>query len=83
MATFLGCIGPDSEDPNWDKKPVNKWIIEFRSGNYFQNLKADNGGPAQTAMKFNSKEEAETFMRKHEWILFNGGMAIMIQVVKK
>lgn len=52
------------------------WVIEFRSGSYFQNLEADRGGRKDTAQKFASKEEVEAFMREHEWILFNGGMAV-------
>ena len=53
-----------------------KWVIEFRSGNYFQNLTADNGGPMKTAQQFASKKEAEEFMDKNNWIYVNGGMAV-------
>ncbi len=52
------------------------FIIEFRSGSFFQNLKADHGGPASTAQAFASKEAAENFMDQHNWIYFNGGMAV-------
>lgn len=54
-----------------------KFIIEFRSGSFFQNLEADRGGPASTAQTFASKKEAEDFMNKHNWIYFNGGMAVL------
>lgn len=51
------------------------WVIEFRSGTYFQNLEADYGGPKETAQKFASKAEAENFMNANRWMWFNGGMA--------
>lgn len=51
------------------------WVIEFRSGTYFQNLEADHGGPKETAHKFASKAEAESFMNANQWMWFNGGMA--------
>lgn len=57
----------------------DQWVIEFRSGTFFQNLEAERGGPKETAQKFDSKQEAEEFMSQHEWILFNGGMALLIE----
>lgn len=51
-------------------------MIEFRSGSLFQNLFAERGGPAATAMKFPSRQAAEDFMDKNEWIYLNGGMAV-------
>lgn len=55
---------------------TEEFIIEFRSGTFFQNLEADRGGSAATAQTFASKEEAEKFMTDHTWILFAGGMVI-------
>lgn len=55
---------------------MKKWVIEFRSGTYFQNLEADNGGLMRTAQQFDSKKKAEEFMDKSNWIYFNGGMAV-------
>lgn len=57
---------------------MGNWAIEFRNGSFFQNLEAERGGPKESAQKFESKADAETFMRKHEWILFNGGMALKV-----
>lgn len=54
------------------------WAIEFRNGSFFQSLEVDNGGPKATAALFNSKEEAEAFMRENVWIYFNGGMALEV-----
>ena len=53
-----------------------QYIIEFRNGSFFQNLNADHGGPRETAQRFDSEAEVDAFMRDHEWILFNGGMAL-------
>lgn len=55
---------------------MNKWVIEFRNGSFFQSLEADHGGPLETAQKFDSKEEAEELMNQNPWIYMNGGMAI-------
>jgi hypothetical protein len=52
------------------------WIIEFRNGGFFQNCKTDRSGPKGSAQRFGSKDEAEAFMDKHQWIYFNGGMAV-------
>lgn len=30
---------------------MGQYVIEFRSGTYFQNLNADNGGPMATALR--------------------------------
>lgn len=53
-----------------------KYVIEFRNGSFLQNLAADHGGPRATAQRFDTAEEAESFMRQHEWIMFNGGMVL-------
>lgn len=58
---------------------MHRWAIEFRSGTFFQNLEAANGGPANTARRFASKAEADAFMDKHYWIAFNGGMAVPLK----
>lgn len=58
------------------QKLITEFIIEFRSGNFFQSLEAERGGPASSAQIFASKKEVEDFMDKHNWIYFNGGMAI-------
>ncbi len=55
-----------------------EYVIEFRSGSFFQNLEADNGGKMATAQRFASKKKADDFMREHEWISFNGDMAMAI-----
>lgn len=54
------------------------YVIEFRSGTYYQNADADKGGPMATAQRFDTKEEANLFMHEEEslWILFAGGMAV-------
>jgi hypothetical protein len=51
-----------------------EWVIEFRSGSFFQSLDADNGGPAKTAQQFATYAEADAFVDAHTWIAFNGGM---------
>lgn len=51
-----------------------EWVIEFRSGSFFQSLDADNGGPTKTARRFASYDEADAFIEAHTWIAFNGGM---------
>lgn len=55
-----------------------KYAIEFRNGSYLQSLEADHGGPKHTAMLFDTAKAAEAFIRKHEWILFNGGMVVSV-----
>jgi hypothetical protein len=52
------------------------WVIEFRNGSFFQSLEAEHGGPRASAQQFRSERAADLFMREHEWILFNGGMAV-------
>jgi hypothetical protein len=52
-----------------------QWVIEFRNGGHFRNLEADRSCSAAEAQRFASRAEADAFMNKHEWILFNGGMA--------
>lgn len=56
---------------------TQEFVIEFRSGTFFQNLEANYGGPATTAQTFVSKEEAEKFMDAHTLIYFAGGMAVL------
>lgn len=53
-----------------------KYIIEFRNGSFFRALEDDNGCQRKDAKQFPSKSKAEKFMRKHEWIRFNGGMVM-------
>lgn len=53
-----------------------KYIIEFRNGSFFGSLNNENGCKRGEAKQFVSKKKAESFMRKHEWILVNGGMAV-------
>jgi len=55
------------------------FVIEFRNGGLFQNLKANNSGPLDTAQRFPTEEAARAFMDAHDWIYFNGGMAIPIE----
>lgn len=55
------------------------YAIELRNGSYFQDLDAKNGGPIESAREFSSREEAESFMQTHQWILFHGGMAVSIR----
>ncbi len=52
------------------------YVLEYRNGSFFQGLGHDNGGPLHTAQTFSSRKEADAFMRKHAWILFNGGMVV-------
>jgi hypothetical protein len=63
-----------------DDSPLRSWAIEFRNGSFLQTLEAERGGPAATAMRFATKDAADAFMRKHEWISFNGGMALNVGV---
>jgi hypothetical protein len=58
---------------------MHRWAIEFRSGNYLQRGDAKNSGPAHGAQKFSSRNEAEDFMDTHQWIAFNGGMAVPLK----
>lgn len=52
------------------------YVIEFRSGTYFQNIDADRGGAMATAQKFESTEAADAMMDLHEWIKLAGGMVV-------
>ena len=56
--------------------PLGPFLIEFRSGSYFQGRDADTGGPPESAEGFDTREEAETFMRQNPWIVLNGGMVV-------
>lgn len=51
-------------------------VIQFRSGTFFRDLDDKNGTSRDRARVFPSKGAADAFMREHEWILFNGGMAV-------
>lgn len=76
---FDGVISHDELETKLFGRPQTpraSWVIEFRSGTYFQNLESERGGPKQTAKQFDSEAEANTFMRKNTWILGNGGMAV-------
>ena len=53
-----------------------KYIIEFRNGSYFKDLQSQIGCDAIAAKRFETKEECEELMDKHDWILFNGGMIV-------
>jgi len=55
------------------------YALEFRNGSFFQSLEKDHGGPIHTAQKFSTYEEANDFMNKHNWILFNGGMVVRVK----
>lgn len=61
---------------------IKKFVIEFRSGSYFQNIESRSGGPMKTAKQFASVDEADQFMSEHVWILFNGGMVIIFNTNK-
>lgn len=50
------------------------WVIEFRNGFFFQNLKADHSGPIETAQRFRSEDAADKFIRKNYWMAFAGAM---------
>lgn len=52
------------------------YVIEFRNGSFFQSLTAERGGARETAQRFTSSQQAEDFMRRHGWILANGGMVL-------
>jgi hypothetical protein len=52
------------------------FVIEFRSGTYFQNLRSQNGGPLKTAKTFMSRGEADEFMHVNDWIMWDGGMTV-------
>ena len=51
-------------------------VIEFRNGTLFQSLEAEHGGPLATAQRDRSEAAAAAFMDEHQWIYFNGGMAM-------
>lgn len=58
--------------------PGQAFVIEFRSGSYFRDLAADRGCAVDHAHRWSTRYEAEAFMRKHEWIIFNGGMVVEV-----
>lgn len=55
------------------------FAIEFRSGSYFKNLDAEHGSTIERAQRWATREEAERFMDRHEWILMNGGMVVEVR----
>lgn len=55
-----------------------KHIIEFRNGSFFKSLSHDTGVEKKDAKQFPSKKTANDFMKKHQWILFNGGMVLPV-----
>lgn len=55
---------------------MRRWVIEFRSGSFFQNIEAAYGGRVQSARRFDTKKEVDAFMKVNWWIIFNGGMAV-------
>ncbi len=55
---------------------MKRWVIEFRSGSFFQDIEADYGGRVQSAQRFDSEKEADAFMFENQWILFHGGMPV-------
>ncbi len=57
---------------------MRRWAIEFRSGSFFVNLDAPTGGPASLAMRFRSKRSANRFLRRHEWMLWNGACPLKL-----
>jgi hypothetical protein len=44
----------------------------------FKILKPIMATAKKTAQKFNSKQECVEFMKKNQWILFNGGMEVPV-----
>jgi hypothetical protein len=56
--------------------PLKEFVIELRSGGYFQTLDADHSGPLKSAARFPTKEAATRFMDEHEWIYMHGGAAL-------
>jgi hypothetical protein len=55
---------------------MRQWVVEFRSGSFFQNIEAGCGGRVQSAQRWDTREEADAFMNHNPWIYFNGGMAV-------
>ena len=53
-----------------------KWVIEFRNGSFFKDLEADHGTSLDKAKRFDTKAECTQFMDAHQWIYWNGGMAM-------
>ena len=59
---------------------TRRYVIEFRNGSFFRDLAAEHGCSITEARRFKMKEQAECYMRRHEWILFNGGMVVEVAV---
>lgn len=53
-----------------------KYLIEYRSGSYFPDLQERMGVSMKAARQFESKQDAEDFMKKNCWIYFYGGMVV-------
>lgn len=57
------------------------WLIEFRNGFYFQGDDRDHSGPADTAVRYESEEEANRAIRQREWMGLAGPSAELVEVV--
>lgn len=55
-----------------------RWVIEFRSGRFFQNLEAEHGGPASSAQRFLTRDAASRLIEQHDWMTFNGAMPVRL-----
>jgi len=53
-----------------------RYVIEFRSGAFFQSLDAKTGGPIVTAQRFASRRDATKLADEHPWIWANGGCVL-------
>lgn len=52
------------------------WVLEFRSGLFFNSPEAEYGATLEEAMHFSSREEAAEYFKQYEWVWFNGGMLV-------
>lgn len=68
----------DKTTPSRESIGCKSYVIEFRNGSYFQNLDAERGGPLATAQRFAREAAVREFTTEHEWILWNGGMAVAV-----
>lgn len=57
---------------------MRRWAIEFRSGSFFVDHASDRGGSVHQAKRFRSKRAADRFLRRHQWMLWNGGMPLKV-----
>lgn len=65
----------------WHREQVplpeqQEWVIEFRSGSYFQSLSAPGGCSIKDAMRFPSKVAADGYINSSDYLAMNGGMAV-------